>query len=79
MKTMTVRELKASLSEAIHEVKVGEEIAVTFGRKKEIVAYLIPRSARKSGERKLGQLTGKGKVTFAKDFAITEEEFLRLY
>ena len=76
MKTMTVGDLKAHFSEVIQDVKAGEEIAVAFGRKKEIVAYLIPYSSRKSGERKLGQLKGKGTVTFAGDFDITEDEFL---
>lgn len=76
---MTVGDLKARFSKVIQDVKAGEEIAVAFGRKKEIVAYLIPRSARKSGERKLGQLKEKGTVSFAKDFAMTEDEFLGLY
>ena len=78
MKTMTVGELKAHFSAVIQDVKAGEEIAVAFGRKKEIVAYLVPKSTRKADERKLGQLVGKGTVTFAEDFAMTEDEFLDL-
>jgi antitoxin (DNA-binding transcriptional repressor) of toxin-antitoxin stability system len=76
MKTMTVGELKSHFSEVIQEVKGGEEIAVAFGKKREIVAYLIPKSARKPEKRQLGILQGKGKVTFAQDFKMTEEEFL---
>ena len=73
---MTVGDLKSHFSEVIQEVKAGEEIAVAFGKKKEIVAYLIPKSARKAEKRQLGLLQGKGKVTYASDFKMTEEEFL---
>ncbi len=76
MKIMTVGDLKSHFSEVIQEVKAGEEIAVAFGRKKDIVAYLIPKSARKAEKRQLGLLQGKGKVTYASDFKMTEEEFL---
>lgn len=76
MKTMMIGELKANFSEVIQEVKAGEEIAVAFGKKKEVVAYLIPKAARKAGKRQLGILAQKGKVTFGNDFKMTEEEFL---
>ncbi|GAA4459520.1 hypothetical protein GCM10023189_33330 [Nibrella saemangeumensis] len=78
MKTMTVGDLKARFSEVIQEVKAGEEIAVTFGKKKEIVAYLVPKSTRKPAKRQLGLLKDKGNVLFTDDFKITEEEFLGL-
>ena len=76
MKTMTIGELKSHFSEVLQEVKSGKEIAVAFGKKKEIVAYLIPKSARNSVKRQLGILQNKGKVTFADDFKMTEEDFL---
>ena len=76
MKTITVGDLKSRFSEVLKEVQEGEEIAVAFGRKKEIVAYLIPRSARKPTKRTLGLLQDKGTVSFAADFSMTEEEFL---
>lgn len=76
MKTMTVGDLKAHFSEVIQDIKAGEEIAIAFGKKREIVAYLIPKSARKPMKRQLGILQNKGKVTFADDYKITEEEFL---
>ncbi len=78
MKTLTVGELKRRLSEILKEVQNGEEIAVAFGKKKEIVAYLVPKANRKSKPRKLGILQGKGKAIFAGDFKMTEEEFLGL-
>ncbi len=73
---MTVGDLKARFSEVIQEIRAGEEIAVAFGKKREIVAYLIPKSARKLVKRQLGILQDKGKVTFADDFKMTAEEFL---
>ncbi len=76
MKIMTVGDLKTRFSEILQEVQAGEEIAVAFGKKKEIVAYLVPISARKPAKRSLGILADKGKVTFQKDFNMTEEEFL---
>jgi len=42
MKTMTVGELKAHFSDVIEQVKAGEKIAVTYGKKKEIVGYFSP-------------------------------------
>ncbi|HEX9958727.1 MAG TPA: prevent-host-death protein [Fibrella sp.] len=76
MRTMTVGDLKAHFSEVIQDVKSGEEIAVAFGKKKEIVAYLIPKAARTPAKRQLGILQNKGHVTFAADFKLTDDEFL---
>ncbi|WP_373514208.1 type II toxin-antitoxin system Phd/YefM family antitoxin [Persicitalea sp.] len=78
MRTLTVGELKAQFSQVIKDVQAGEEIAVAFGKKKEVVAYLVPKPARKPAPRKLGILQGKGKAIFADDFKMTEEEFLGL-
>ncbi len=75
MKTMTVGEFKTHFSEVIEQVKAGEEIAVTYGKKKEVVGYFIPQKPQKP-KRKLGVLEGKAKVTFGPDFEMTEEEFV---
>lgn len=78
MRVMTVGDLKTHFSEVIQDIRAGEEIAVSFGKKKEIVAYIIPKSARKNQKRTLGILKGKGTVTFAETFKLTEEKFLGL-
>ena len=78
MRTLTVGELKAQFSQVIKDVQAGEAIAVAFGKKKEVVAYLVPKPDRKLTPRKLGILQGKGKAIFADDFKMTEEEFLGL-
>ena len=79
MKTMTVGEFKTHFSEVMEQVKAGISIAVTFGRKKEVIGYFVPDTGKASDtKRKLGILEGKAKVTFNDDFEMTEEEFLAL-
>jgi hypothetical protein len=77
MKTMTVGEFKTHFSEVIEQVKDGEKIAVTYGKKKEIVGYFLPELPQQP-KRKLGILEGKAKFTFGPDFKMTEDEFLGL-
>jgi len=76
MKTMSVGEFKTHFSEVLKSVIAGEEIGIMYGKKKEIVAKLVPKAAEKKSRRKIGVL--EGKVKFAGDFKITEEEFLGL-
>ena len=78
MKTMTVGEFKTHFSDVVKKVKAGEEIAVTSGKKKEIVGYFVPEITEKKGKRKLGILEGKATATFSDDFKISIEEFLNL-
>lgn len=76
MRTFTVGDFKTNFSGILELVRLGEEIAIAFGKKKEIVAYLVPRRSRNSQKRPLGLLAGKAKVEFADDFKMTEAEFL---
>ncbi len=75
MQVLSVGEFKSNFSEILKKVLSGEEIGISYGRKKEIVAKLVPNDARKN-KRKIGILEGKGKVTFSRNFKITEEDFL---
>jgi len=77
MKTMSVGEFKTHFSDVLEQVKAGEKIAVTFGKKKEIVGYFLPELPQQ-GKRKLGVLEGKATFTFNDDFEMTNEEFLGL-
>ena len=78
MKTLAVGELKTHFSEALEDVKSGEEIVVTYGKKKENIAVLIPyKSYQKNHKIQLGLLSEK-KMKINKDFAITEDELLNL-
>jgi len=77
MKTMSVGEFKTHFSDVLEQVKAGEKIAVTFGKKKEIVGYFLPEMPQ-TPKRKLGILEGKATFSFDSGFEITDEEFLGL-
>lgn len=46
MKTMAVGEFKAHFAEVLEQVKSGIGVAVTYGRRKEIVGYFLPKSGK---------------------------------
>ena len=76
MKSLPIGELKTRFSQAIAEVKSGEEIIVTYGKKRENVAVIIPYSAYKAKNViKVGLLKDK-KLTIADDFKMTDVELL---
>lgn len=75
---MTVGEFKTHFSEVLEQIKSGGEIAVTYGKSKEIIGYFVPKSAKASKKRKLGILKGKASASFSPDFQMTTEEFLAL-
>lgn len=77
MKTMTVGEFKAHFSDVIDQVKAGEQIEVTYGRKKEVVGYFKPVTSENLPKRKLGLLKGKGEAIFMPDFKMDETDFLK--
>jgi len=77
MKTLPVGELKTHFSEVLERVQHGEEIAVSYGRKKEKVAVIIPYSHYKpSGKRKLGVMEGRASYKIKGDFKISTDELL---
>jgi len=77
MKTMKVSELRAHLSQALEQVKNGEEIVISKGKNSEKVAVLVPYSTYARNNRiKLGLLKGRGTVKFKDNFKMTSEELL---
>lgn len=74
---MSVGEFKTHFSEVIEQVKSGKKVAVTYGKKKEIIGYFLPELPQ-GNKRKLGILEGKASAVFKADFKITEEDFLNL-
>lgn len=77
MQTVEVGVFKARFSEMIDLVRAGETIVVAYGRNQEKVAALIPYDQLPSHQpRRLGTLAGVASVSFAEDFAITDEELL---
>ena len=77
MQVVTVGEFKANFSEMLRKVLAGEEIGISYGKRKEIVARLVPKKEEKQ-KRKIGLLDGVAKATFANDFKMSEEAFLGL-
>lgn len=76
MQIMSVGEFKTNFSLILKRVQAGEEIGISYGKNKEIVARLVPKAVVKKPRRKLGMWDAKGKVTFGTGFKMTEEEFL---
>lgn len=77
MKTFPVGEFKTHFSEIIEQVRSGEEIIITYGKKKENVAVLIPYASYKTKKIQLGLLQDKA-LKIHDDFKMTEEELLGL-
>jgi hypothetical protein len=73
MRTMTVGEFKAQFSEVIEQVRKGEEIAVTFGKKKQIIGYFKPEIAVKKRERLVGLFDKMTGYYMADDFCETTD------
>jgi len=77
MKTFQVGELKSKFSKIIEDLKNGEEIVISFGKKKEKIAVIIPFSKYiKKHKRKLGLLEKKASYKIVSDFKISDEELI---
>jgi antitoxin (DNA-binding transcriptional repressor) of toxin-antitoxin stability system len=79
MQTMTVGEVKAHFSEVLELVQKGEDVVISFGKKKEKIAVLVPFvSYQGKPQRQLGLLAGKATFTLKDDFAVNDDELLTL-
>ena len=76
MRTCTVGIFKSQFSEILDEVLHGHEIAISYGKKKETVAVLIPFKQYKKKKRKLGLLKNKARFTIKSDFKISEQDLI---
>ncbi|MHA4739289.1 type II toxin-antitoxin system Phd/YefM family antitoxin [Dyadobacter sp. MSC1_007] len=72
MRTMSVGEFKAHFSQVLKDVENGEKIGITFGRKKEVKAFLVPSETKEP--RKLGVLEGQNGYFMKDDFQITTDD-----
>lgn len=77
MKTVSVGEFKRHFSEIIERVRAGEEIVITYGKKKEKVAVVIPYAAYKTSRIRLGLLQDRS-IKIHDDFKMSEEGLLGL-
>jgi len=77
MRTMGVGEFKARFSEAVEAVERGEEIVISYGKKRRNIAVLVPYSAYKHRNSiVLGALSKTASVHFADDFEMSAEELI---
>jgi prevent-host-death family protein len=77
MQEVTVGELKANFSTFLERVARGEEITISFGKRRKRVAVLLPYDHHtRKPERKLGLLRARGRCVIPKDFKLTDEEML---
>jgi antitoxin (DNA-binding transcriptional repressor) of toxin-antitoxin stability system len=77
MKTLNVGEFKSRFSEVIKGIMNGRELVISFGKKKEKIAVLVPYNKYvNTTKRKLGILEKTGSFKLKQDFKISDEEFL---
>ncbi|MBI5660031.1 MAG: type II toxin-antitoxin system Phd/YefM family antitoxin [Nitrosomonadales bacterium] len=74
MKTMTVGELKAQFSEVLGQmIKNGEPVAISYGKKKEKIAAIVPYSQiRPQAERPLGVMKARARCVIHDNFALDD-------
>ena len=64
MKTLQSAKAKTHFSSVLKDVEAGYEIAITYGKKKQTVAVIIPYEKwKKTQKRRLGTLEGKEDLT----------------
>ena len=78
MITLPVGQFKAHFSDILKKVENGEEFVISFGKRKQNVAAVIPFSKYKSKKkvRTIGMLKGKSTCRIKKGFKMSETEFL---
>jgi len=77
MKALQSAEAKTHFSSVLREVEAGNEVAITYGRKKQTIAVIVPYDLwKKTKKRQLGTLRTRATVRFSADFAMSDEELL---
>jgi prevent-host-death family protein len=79
MRTFQSAEAKTHFSSILKDVEAGNEVAISYGKKKQAIAVIIPYEKwKRNQKRQLGTLEGKISVDFADDFKMTDEELTNL-
>jgi antitoxin (DNA-binding transcriptional repressor) of toxin-antitoxin stability system len=79
MQTMTVGHFKSHFSQVLDFVQHGEDVVISFGKKKEKIAVLVPYDRYEGKtQRILGLLADKATFSIAADFKINDDELLSL-
>jgi antitoxin (DNA-binding transcriptional repressor) of toxin-antitoxin stability system len=79
MQTMTVGHFKSHFSQVLDFVQQGEDVVISYGKKKAKIAVLVPFD-RYEGKPKrvLGLLAGKASFSISADFKISDDDLLSL-
>jgi prevent-host-death family protein len=79
MKTLQLAEAKTHFSSVLKDVEAGNDVAITYGRKKKTIAVIISYEKwKKNQKRQLGTLEDRMSVKFSTDFSMTDEELANL-
>jgi prevent-host-death family protein len=79
MQTMTVGHFKAHFSQALDRVQHGEDVVISYGKKKEKIAVLVPYDRYEGKpQRILGLLAGKASFSIPADFKVSDEDLLSI-
>lgn len=78
MKTMTVAQLKSQFSAVIGDLREGRQVAITYGRNKELLATIVPQSKMVQPDYsiKVGDLAAAGWTYKLNNFEISDEQLL---
>ena len=76
MKTLNVGEFKSHFSEVLEMIKKGKEVIISFGKKKEKIAIIVPYKNYIHAQRHLGVLKSKATFKIADNFKVSDSEFL---
>jgi prevent-host-death family protein len=77
MQTLTIGELKTDFSEVLKKVRSGQKIVISYGKKREKVAVIVPYSDYDTmPERSLGLLKDRAECIIHDDFEISGKELL---
>lgn len=79
MQTMTVGHFKAHFSEVLELVQHGEDVVISYGKKKDKIAVLVPYERYEGKpQRVLGLLADKASFSITPDFKVSDDELLSL-
>ena len=77
METLTIGELKTDFSEVLKKVRSGQKIVISYGKKREKVAVIVPYSDYAvTPERSLGLLKNRAECIIHDDFEMSGKELL---
>jgi antitoxin (DNA-binding transcriptional repressor) of toxin-antitoxin stability system len=77
MRELSIGQLKSKFSSVISQIRNNEKIVVTFGKRHEKIAIIIPYRQYVKKNRKFGLLEGKATFKIQPGFVMTDEDFLQ--